>query len=472
VSQIPSMHDHRQQSPHGANLGSRLPMHLSGGATSTPRPSSTAMAIRTQLNVAPALDQARGGKHYQSGQDPRTMPHASDRQSHHGRTFSPPSSASHPPSHHFIAPTAERSLPPRIDTEYMDRQQRQYQAEGGVRNDQIQNRSQFQSSHPQNRADQYPPPTPPWEHLNSRGAHRSSSIRQLDPGDVRSRSIKYPLASQNSNDSPASTTPGARYQSHRTTEHYGLYTPREPDVGEDRGDDHTGNGRGYGLRPARWTESVPPYHPEEMNPRRHEYHGQPANIANSQHGGMHHVTAEDEHGVLATRSDRRYQPILPAPSQPQRQYVSLEEQKLRPGPVMMRNRRQGPDAGQDSMRTFSPGHATSAASPAHFQPVPGIRPPLPKGLIRRRSKDDLGRALQELTNEANRAMAEGKIMKKVSCLHLGDSMRFLISYQIHEFARVVQLFSAHYGMASKMYAIKYLIMLEISTISRSSRPSP
>jgi hypothetical protein len=407
VSQIiPSMHDH-----HGANLGSRLPQHSSGGATSTPRPSSTAMVNRTQLNVAPALDHAaRGGKHYQTGQDPRTVPHASDRQSHYSRggTFSPPSSAGHPPPHHFIAPTSERSLPPRIDAEYMDRQQqRQYQAEGGVRNDQIQNRSHSQSSYSQNRADQYPPPAPPWEHLNFTASNRSSSVRQLDPGDVRSRATKYPLSSQNSNDSPASTT---RYQSHRTTEYSGPYTHREPDVGEDRGDD---NGREYGLRPARWTESAPPYHPAEMNPQRHTYHGQPANIANSQHGGMRHVTAEDEHGILATRTDRRYQPILPAPSQPQRQYVSLEEQKLRPGPVMMRNRRQVPDAGQDSMRTSSSGHAPSTTNPPHFQPVPGIRPPLPQGLIRRRSNDDLGRALQELTNEANRAMAEGKIWKKV-----------------------------------------------------------
>jgi hypothetical protein len=392
------MNDHQQ--PHSANLGSRLPMHSLSGATSMPRTTSTTMAIHTQLNVAPALDQACGGQHYQNGQDLRAVPHASDRQSH---TFSQPSSASHPYPY-FIASISERSLLPRMGTEYMDRQQRQYQAEGGVRNDQIQKRSHSQSSHSHSRADQYPPPASPWE-------HRSSSVRQLDPGDARSRSTKYLL------DSPASTIP---YQSHRTTEPSRLYTPREPDIGEDRGGDHHGNERGYGLYPAQWTESAAPYQPEEMNSRRHGYRGQPANIANTQHSGMHHVTAEDEHGTLASRSDRRYRPILPAPSQPQRQYVSLEEPKVPPGPIMIRNRRQGPDAGPDSTHPFPPGHAASTASPAHFPPVHSSRPPLSKGLICRRSKDDLGRALQELTNEANHAIAEGKTMKKASRLHLGD----------------------------------------------------
>ena len=247
--------------------------------------------------------------------------------------------------------------------EYMDRQHRQYQAEGGIRNDQIQNRSHSQSSQSQNRADQYPPPTPLWESWNFRTAHRSSSVRQLDPGDVRSRS------------------------------------------------------------------------------------------------------------TLTTRSDPQYHLILPAPSQPQRQYVSLEKQRSRCEPVMKANKCQGANAGQDSMHAISPRHTTSTASPAHLQPVPGIRPPLPKGLIRHGSKDDLGRALQELTDEASRAMAEGKVMKKVNRLRLGDR-HALISYQIHEFARVVQLFSAHYGMASKMDTIKYLILFGISTTSWSSCPVP
>jgi hypothetical protein len=409
VSQIPCIHPHPPHfQPHGANLGSRLSLHSSGGATSTPKPTSTATAIGTRLNVAQELNQDWGGKLRKYGQDPRAVSHPSDRQFHPIRTSSPPSSVGHHPPH-FISPSSERPLPPRIETEYMDRQQRHYQAEGGVADDQIRNRSQSQASQSQSRAGQHPPPTPPWEHQSFQAAHRPSSVRELDPGDVRSRSAKYPSTSQ---DAPTSITPGALHRS-------GSYISGGTDNREDRRDQHTSGEQGFGLRPARWSESSIPYRLEERDSRRHEYHGQSANTTPGRHNVMHHdMQAEDEHGVLATRSDRRYQPILPAPSQPQRQYAAMEEPKSRPGPgpVMMRNKRQGPD---ELMHPFPPRQAGPSVGSVPFPPGPGVRPPLPKGLIRRRTKDDLGRALQELTNEANHAMAEGKAMKKVGISTFG-----------------------------------------------------
>ena len=64
-------------------------------------------------------------------------------------------------------------------------------------------------------------------------------------------------------------------------------------------------------------------------------------------------------------------------------------------------------------RPFAPKHVAQTGHSATFMPNYGPKPPLPNGLIRHKSKEDLGRVLHELTNEANRAVAEGKAMKKV-----------------------------------------------------------
>ena len=396
-----------------ANLGSRLlPQHSSGGAISTPGSASTLMAISTRLNVSSALNQDRGGHHHQNGQDPRTVPSTSDPlQSHRSRTFSPSSSPDRH-LHAFVTPTSASGhpLPPRID---MHPQVDHYQNEERPRAvDHQQNRPLSQS-----RPDHRFPPSPPWGYQTFRPIPSSSSVRDVGPRDVRSRPAQYLDGSQNAPNAPMSAPRDAVHSPLRITGNPASRISRKQGAREHSRQDSAVPPQGYGLRPARWSGSGSfPDPAEETDARQPEFPGQPvANHAGGQHSTMHH--GEEEHGILATRPDRRYPPILPAPPPPQRPYIGIEGPKSRPRHIVIRSRQQGPGTtlpmSQQPMQGFPPKHPPPMASPAHFVSYPPVRPSLPKGVLRHRSKEDLGRALQELTNEANRAIADNKASKKV-----------------------------------------------------------
>lgn len=455
VSQIPSIQHHQQpQQPRGANQdSSRLPAHLAGGRP--PPTSTTTTMIDSRLNTALVPNREPSGHHHpQADQDPRRVPHPSDRQSGQPpRTFSPPHSSAfhqqqhqqqHQHDHSFITPSSERYLPPRNGSEYMHRQHveslRDEHAHGHAhaRED---HQYQPRSSETMGDDKNYPPPTPPWDSQGYPASYKVSSVRALDPGDVRARPTLY---SRGSNESPVSVVPSVAYRSHRSRGEHSSYASasRESRTRDDRMDtsSSTTTSQAFSLRPARWAESDTFRAPDKGESRTSQGSDQ------SRQGGVISrglAPDDEEHGILATRpADRRYPPILPAPPQSQRHYVgSADETRMRHAGSMTANTnttstpsikpsRYGsdaaPGAGWDDARTFAPKQTGPPSHSVSFTPGHGSKPPLPSGLIRHKSKEDLERVLRELSNEATRAIAEGRAMKK-----------------IHEFSRTVQQFAAY-----------------------------